>query len=135
MTTDLKSPLIHAHGKIWIKHTPGRPRPCEPDALVHVLFRDTQIMLTDEPIRAGFCLTWESKVIGWRYAELSKPTPAPEAWQPAVGDVVRLKSGGPAMTVAELRDHNAACDWFHEGERDTGLFPLATLIKAKEVAV
>lgn len=28
------------------------------------------------------------------------------------GDVVFLKSGGPAMTVTELNDETAFCEWF-----------------------
>lgn len=129
MTTDLQSPLIHAHGKNWMKHTPGRSRPCEPDALVHVLLRDTQIMLTDEPIRAGFCLTWESKVVAWRYADPRPPAPPAAAWQPAAGDVVRLKSGGPLMTVVEFWAGEAfvECDWFRDDECHSRVFLTASL--------
>lgn len=127
MTPNTQSPLIHAHGKIWMQHIPGRPRPCEPDALVHVLFRDTQTLLTDEPIRAGFCLTWESKVVAWRYADPRPPAPPVTAWKPAAGDVVRLKSGGPAMTVTEVCEDFLKCDWFRSAEHDSEYFPTASL--------
>ena len=37
-----------------------------------------------------------------------------------IGDVVRLKSGGPKMTVASIvmgaKHNNARCLWFNEGE-------------------
>lgn len=35
-----------------------------------------------------------------------------------IGDVVRLKTGGPAMTVTGLfdADHQATCQWFIERE-------------------
>lgn len=34
-----------------------------------------------------------------------------------VGDVVRLKSGGPKMTVSHIKDGNVWCTWF-VGETD-----------------
>lgn len=33
-----------------------------------------------------------------------------------VGDVVKLKSGGPAMTITFIDGENLVCEWF---ERDT----------------
>jgi uncharacterized protein YodC (DUF2158 family) len=33
-----------------------------------------------------------------------------------VGDVVVLKSGGPAMTVNLVRPHNINCKWFPQGD-------------------
>lgn len=33
-----------------------------------------------------------------------------EGWR--VGDVVQLKSGGPAMTVTAVDGHHCACAWF-----------------------
>lgn len=61
------------------------------------------------------------------------PQPSPPPWQPAVGDVVRLKSGGPAMTASELRPDGWACEWFDFNDcRDAGIFPAACLMPAKE---
>jgi uncharacterized protein YodC (DUF2158 family) len=47
------------------------------------------------------------------------------------GDVVRLKSGGPAMTVTAIGEHEsqtkAFCEWFEGTKRHQGTFVLATL--------
>ena len=47
-----------------------------------------------------------------------------------VGDVVRLNSGGPIMTVGTIEDgENMYCIWF-DGAKQTGsTFPAATLEK------
>ncbi len=57
-----------------------------------------------------------------------------------VGDVVRLKSGGPKMTVSQVgtRDYYdgqfAWCDWFTQDKvpwkKDSDVFPLTSLEKA-----
>lgn len=50
-----------------------------------------------------------------------------------VGDVVRLKSGGPKMTITEFgkyhySDHEQAkCIWFDNNKRTEGLFEKDTL--------
>lgn len=45
-----------------------------------------------------------------------------------VGDVVRLKSGGPDMTVESLRGGGLVdCVWFHEGGAARGHFLAPTL--------
>lgn len=59
----------------------------------------------------------------------SKP-PAPLS----VGDLVRLKSGGPVMTVVYVgRGVEADCQWFNEGVGavSTGTFKHAALVRAK----
>lgn len=47
----------------------------------------------------------------------------------AVGDTVRLKSGGPAMTVQLVANDGsmAYCTWFEGETLKTGAFALATL--------
>jgi uncharacterized protein YodC (DUF2158 family) len=45
-----------------------------------------------------------------------------------VGDVVRLRSGGPDMTVECLRGAGLVeCVWFNEGRREGGQFLTQTL--------
>jgi uncharacterized protein YodC (DUF2158 family) len=54
-----------------------------------------------------------------------------------IGDVVKLKSGGPDMTVNEIGKSGmtgegplaAWCSWFDKGEEKKGTFPLTSLIK------
>lgn len=46
-----------------------------------------------------------------------------------VGDIVRLRSGGPDMTVDALRAPDLVeCVWFDGGQRQTALFHAQTLI-------
>lgn len=47
------------------------------------------------------------------------------------GDVVRLKSGSPPMTIARLDGDEARCFWFvgNPSELKYGDFPLATLMR------
>jgi len=47
------------------------------------------------------------------------------------GDLVRLKSGGPKMTVAEIRDdYKVVCDYFVGNERKSEVFDPKVLVKA-----
>jgi len=57
-----------------------------------------------------------------------KPDPVP-TWQPKVGDVVTLKSGGPKMTVMDTEENGKFwCQWFNESGGFSGQdFPAATL--------
>jgi hypothetical protein len=126
---------FESHGKTWTHHTPGDPRPCDGEAKICVIYR------TDEShefngigmILDAKDLTWD-EIIGWRYADEPTPAQPTPAWQPAVGDTVRLKSGGDALTVTEYDD--AKNQW-----RCVGLtggcpcylcVPLACLTPAKE---
>ena len=47
------------------------------------------------------------------------------------GDVVRLKSGGPKMTVSKVEQRNGAmrvdCDWFEGTKATYGTFPASSL--------
>lgn len=56
------------------------------------------------------------------------------------GDVVRLKSGGPKMTIHDIGKYNyqdfdsAKCDWFIQDKapwkQEQGVYPLHSLEKA-----
>ena len=48
------------------------------------------------------------------------------------GAVVRLKSGGPNMTIDTIGNLVATCVWFDGGERKEGVFKLASLEIAKD---
>jgi uncharacterized protein YodC (DUF2158 family) len=50
-----------------------------------------------------------------------------------VGDTVRLKSGGPVMTVSTAADADSdvLCKWFDGKKLLDGIFPDAALEKAK----
>ena len=52
------------------------------------------------------------------------------------GDIVKLKSGGPDMTVSSVVDEEfCKCDWFIGGKiRKTGTFTTASLQKKKLVS-
>lgn len=48
-----------------------------------------------------------------------------------VGAVVRLRSGGPAMTVMHLphpKRETAVCQWFDGSELKVGNFPMESLV-------
>ena len=52
-----------------------------------------------------------------------------------VGDVVRLKSGGPAMVVVEAiladgEEEHLACNWFDGSTVQSAIFPAACLTGA-----
>jgi uncharacterized protein YodC (DUF2158 family) len=48
------------------------------------------------------------------------------------GAVVRLKSGGPKMTIDTIDKFGATCVWFDGGERKEGLFKLDSLEIARD---
>lgn len=46
----------------------------------------------------------------------------------AIGDIVKLKSGSPLMTVTQLLDGKVSCSWFVESRAvSTHIFPIAAL--------
>ena len=46
-----------------------------------------------------------------------------------VGDVVKLKSGGEAMTIEEIDGEDVTCVWFESKRVQRATFAVATLIK------
>jgi len=51
-----------------------------------------------------------------------------------VGDVVRLTSGGPSMTVIELAEPKLSCTWFMVDSINGSSFPSASLELAADFA-
>jgi uncharacterized protein YodC (DUF2158 family) len=52
----------------------------------------------------------------------AEPPPPEENWTPRVGDVMKLRSGGPRMTVINVTDQ-ITCAWFtSEVEHREGIF-------------
>lgn len=58
------------------------------------------------------------------------------------GDVVKLKSGGPSMTISDLGDYGplgpadgAKCEWFEKTKRHEHVFDTAVLTKAAAPAI
>ncbi len=49
------------------------------------------------------------------------------------GDTVKLKSGGPDMTVLKLLDSMVTCVWFNKGDVKERGFELALVEKVKRV--
>jgi uncharacterized protein YodC (DUF2158 family) len=139
---------FEAHGHTWTKHTPGDPMPCDGKSLVNWLTApEAEGLPYNNIVKRADTLMWEIPV-GWRYADDPKDEPVKAnyelqehlenvkqdaPWQPAVGDVVRLKSGGPAMTVRGCPAEKCiVCDWFNNGEVSTADFPAACLQPAEE---
>lgn len=48
------------------------------------------------------------------------------------GDIVRLKSGGPGMTVNEYSTLGAHCQWFAGGKLNSGYFSEAALVEVED---
>ena len=52
-----------------------------------------------------------------------------------VGEVVRLKSGGPKITVSKLGNMDydpVECKWFNGGQTQWGVFPQRVLIRVRK---
>ena len=133
---------FEAHGKVWTRHTPGDPMPCDGDRMVYILTSKAgESELAYEAFSYDWTITnssWWGEIIGWRYAYktptiatlaqdqidltpqqqsavdavLNEELGIPPPWQPKVGDVVRLKGGGLPMTVKTHSMKIYTCAWF-----------------------
>lgn len=99
----------------------------------HATGKVIQIIIgtTWRDIPAGTHVVWDTPADEYRI----KPTPSTftahgKEWTPAVGDVVTLKSGGPKMTVENIKQENVFCRWFDMNGSNQLLFNVATLTKA-----
>ena len=130
---------FESHGKTWTRHTPGDPRPCEDNREIEILTKDGSLLCGNSHDfgywgDSGF---EEAHIIGWRYAdEPAQAGAKAQPWTPRPGDVVRLKSGGPEMTVRCLMPKDAAvCDWFDDGGcLDNKAFPAVCLTPTQPAA-
>jgi uncharacterized protein YodC (DUF2158 family) len=125
---------FEAHGKTWTRHKSGDPIPCDRKAQVEVIYGADNEWLSKQSAQWW---NWISGTItGWRYAD--EPTPEPletKPGTPAVGDVVRLKSTSPKMTVIsyDASDDGFWCAWFHkDGCKDEAFFPQTCLTLVTE---
>ena len=48
------------------------------------------------------------------------------------GEIVKLKSGGPKMTVQDFFDDSCRCQWFTGSELGEGIFIQESLIKVED---
>lgn len=114
---------FEARGKTWTRHTPGDPMPCDGGRRVFCISNSPDCY--DGAMEAK-CWSWGVEtvsIIGWRYAD--EPEPA-EPWTPAVGDTVRLKSGGPVMTVTHVDPLSLMCAWMN-ANNELQVEPITTL--------
>jgi uncharacterized protein YodC (DUF2158 family) len=63
------------------------------------------------------------------YAEPISENAAMEKAPPALhaGDLVRVRSGGPLMTVTGIQGDRVICDWSEDDELKSASFPIAAL--------
>ena len=117
---------FEAHGKTWTRHIPSDPMPCDGEVKIYCIGNMKGV--THEAYPANWW-NWSehSCVIGWRYADEPKqnlvPDQTQDVWTPQVGDVVRLKSGGPLMTVMQEIGYKFLCAYDSLGEVKTVCIP------------
>lgn len=87
----------------------------------------------DEPAQAHPCVCGSPTTIGTVHRNDGPCYQEPaQPWTPKPGDVVRLKSGGPEMTVeAPNKDSNTFCSWFDGNGINQRFFPAACLTPAQ----
>lgn len=83
--------------------------------------------------------TTAAKAIDLDISEASAPTPpaappSPEATAPQQGlpQLVRLRSGGPVMTVAGVKDGAVVCVWFAGDDMRSQALPPHMLVPVRE---
>lgn len=89
-----KPETFEAHGKIWTKHKPGDPMPCDGSSAVMALLGDGTYSTQLAEDWAWNNHYSKFDIVGWRYSD--EPTPEPYADKPAP-----INDGGPAFPITE----------------------------------
>lgn len=99
--------VFEAHGFEWFKHVPGDPMPCDGDAVVCVLLEQGGFGHSPQGAEAS---QWRwsnflsvSNIIGWRYAEETKPESQESDLVIEVDDVTTHRQM-LAMDLAKVED-------------------------------
>jgi uncharacterized protein YodC (DUF2158 family) len=92
----------------------------------------TMLMLTKQAVPAIAAMLAVAVSASWAVPALAGPAQSSTTTQsrsvPLLqsGDLVRLRSGGPVLTVKSVRDGWVICSWFGDyGELESGGFPIA----------
>lgn len=49
-----------------------------------------------------------------------------------IGDIIQLKSGGPKMTVTDVREKHVNTAWFAGSKKEAGMFPFEAVVFYQE---
>lgn len=153
-------------GKTYNRHTPGNPCPVDKNVDIVILDRLQKVWTTKDCPDSWWTAEYSNPIIGWRYADEPAQEKAvcdrcggtgwkyedevvghlrcsagcqipAQPWTPAPGDVVRIKSGGPEMTVLSINGDTALVVFFydvHDGIR-RGDIPVLALTPAKDSSI
>lgn len=118
---------FEARGKKWTCHTPGDALPDFQGKAILAIDKNRVWTGSNATNPHYWSAEYSNPFIGWRYAD--DPTPP----TPAIGDVVKLKSGGPKMTVVDfVITGSVVCRHFDGAQMHDFVSPSACLTLAAE---